>query len=83
MTRSVRGVGVLDKCLVILEALQAGPMGLSALVRATGLNRATAHRLATALEGHGLVQRDEEGRFALGLRLLALARGVDRAGRMR
>ena len=36
---------------------------------ATGLSRATAHRLASALEVHGLVDRDDEGRFALGSRM--------------
>ena len=41
---------------------------------ATGLSRATAHRLAVALELHGLVRRDPDGRFALGVRLVALGR---------
>ena len=35
----------------------------------TGLSRATAHRLAVALEVHGLLRRDPAGRFALGARL--------------
>jgi DNA-binding IclR family transcriptional regulator len=39
---------------------------------ATGLPRATAHRLAVALGRHGLVGRDEAGRFVLGLRLISL-----------
>jgi DNA-binding IclR family transcriptional regulator len=42
-------------------------------VAATGLSRATAHRLAVALEAHGMVRRDGDGRFALGLRMLPLA----------
>jgi DNA-binding IclR family transcriptional regulator len=45
-------------------------------VVATGLPRATAHRLATALERHGLVRRDGDGRFILGTRLLALGRAA-------
>src|SRR5206468_265201 len=69
---SLSGVGVLDKAAAILTALEAGPCNLNALVDATGIPRPTAHRLASALEAHGLVRRDDEGRFALGLRLVAL-----------
>ena len=69
---SLSGVGVLDKAAAILTALEAGPCNLNALVEATGMPRPTAHRLASALEVHGLVRRDDEGRFALGLRLVAL-----------
>jgi DNA-binding IclR family transcriptional regulator len=69
---SLSGVGVVDKAVTILSALEAGPRNLNALVDATGIPRPTAHRLASALEAHGLVRRDEEGRFALGLRLVAL-----------
>src|SRR5690606_10802232 len=39
----------------------------------------TAHRLAVALEAHGLVRRDDEGRFALGVRLVALGRAAAEA----
>jgi DNA-binding IclR family transcriptional regulator len=69
---SVSGVGVLDKVAAILAALEPAPLGLAGLVDATGIPRPTAHRLATALEDHGLVRRDDQGRFALGLRLVAL-----------
>ena len=66
------GVGVLDKAVTILTALENGPLALAGLVAATGISRPTAHRLACALEAHGLVRRDDEGRFTLGLRLVAL-----------
>src|SRR5215510_13413213 len=66
---TLTGVGVLDKAVSILDALEPGPLALPALVRATGLSRATAHRLACALETHRLVDRDGEGRFRLGPRL--------------
>ena len=69
-------VGVIDKSAVVLDALEAGPRTLAELVTATGLPRATAHRLATALESHGWVRRDDEGRFALGTRLIALGRAA-------
>lgn len=73
---SVSGVGVLDKAVGVLEALAAGPRTLAELQATTGLPRATAHRLAVALEVHGLVRRDDEGRFALGFALMALGRAA-------
>jgi len=73
---SVRTVGVLDKAVGVLDVLEHGPRSLAELVAATGLSRATAHRLAVALEDHGLVRRDDEGRFALGVRLVALGRAA-------
>jgi DNA-binding IclR family transcriptional regulator len=79
MGGSVSGVGVLDKAVAVLDALEDRPLALGGLVAATGLSRATAHRLAVALEDHGLVRRDGEGRFALGLRLLALGRAAGAA----
>ena len=70
--------GVIDKSAAILEALaEGGPATLADLVDATGLSRPTAHRLAVALEAHGLVGRDERGRFRLGVRLAAWGRQAD------
>lgn len=68
------GVGVLDKAMTVLHAVESGPLGLSQLQASTGLPRATAHRLATALEAHGMLRRDVEGRFELGHGLVALGR---------
>ncbi|MCU1400891.1 MAG: putative IclR family transcriptional regulator, partial [Acidimicrobiales bacterium] len=74
---SVSGVGVLDKAIGVLHALRAGgPLGLAELQQATGLPRATAHRLAVALEEHGLVRRDAVGRFCLGFELIAMGRAA-------
>lgn len=74
------GVGVLDKAVRILSALESGPSSLASLVASTGLARPTAHRLAVALEHHRMVTRDAQGRFVLGPRLgeLATAAGEDR-----
>ncbi len=69
---SVSGVGVLDKAVGILAALEAGPASLSELVAKTGQPKATAHRLAQALERHAMVGRDPDGRFVLGRRLAEL-----------
>ena len=70
---SVSGVGVLDKAMGVLAAVEDAPRSLAELVDATGLSRATAHRLARALEVHGLVRRTPDGRFAVGPRLDAVA----------
>ncbi len=77
MEPRVSGVGTIDKGLRVLDAVEAsGPCALSDLVVATGLSRATTHRLAVALETHGLLRRTADGRFALGLRLVGLGRAA-------
>jgi DNA-binding IclR family transcriptional regulator len=60
-----RTIQVLDRAIAVLHACESGPATLQDLVVRTGLPRATAHRLASALEGHGLLCR-EDGRWALG-----------------
>lgn len=76
MEPMVRTVGVLDKSVSVIDAVAAEKCFLADLVERTGLSRATAHRLAVALEHHGLLRRTEDGRFALGLHLLALGRAA-------
>ena len=78
MGQRVSGVGVLDKSAAVLEAVASAgrPLSLTDLVAATGLSRATAHRLGVALGTHGLLRRDGDGRFALGLRLIGLGRAA-------
>ena len=70
----VTGVGVLDKAVLVLRAVAERPVSLAALQSTTGLPRATAHRLAVALEAHGLLRRDDDGRFDLGPELASLGR---------
>jgi DNA-binding IclR family transcriptional regulator len=70
----VTGVGVLDKAMVVMRAISDEPCGLAQLQVSTGLPRATAHRLASALEEHGLLRRDAAGRFELGHGLVALGK---------
>lgn len=70
-------VGVLDKAMTVLRVLERhGPLTLNELRAAAQLPRATAYRLAAALEVHGLVRRDGAGRFALGLGLVGLGRAA-------
>lgn len=73
---SVTGVGVLDKAMAVLRAVGEAPCTLSRLQTSTGLPRATAHRLATALESHGLLRRDAQGRFELGHALVPLGQAA-------
>lgn len=71
------GVGVLDKAVAVLRALEsAGPLSLVELQERTGLPRATAHRLAAALTDHGLVRRDASGSYVLGWALVGLGRAA-------
>lgn len=72
----VTGVGVLDKAVQILRAVAERPLTLNGLQSATGLPRATAHRLAVALEQQGLLRRDDDGRFDLGPELASLGRAA-------
>jgi DNA-binding IclR family transcriptional regulator len=67
------GIGVVDKSVAILAAVAGSPRTLADLVAVTALPRATAHRLAVALEVHRLLGRDPDGRFVLGPRVGELA----------
>jgi DNA-binding IclR family transcriptional regulator len=67
------GVGVLDRCVALLDLLATGPKSLRMVADASGLPRPTAHRLLVALEAHRLVAREQSGAFRLGPRLTELA----------
>ncbi|GAA1998407.1 IclR family transcriptional regulator [Nakamurella flavida] len=67
------GIGVLDKAVQVLRAAADRPIGLADLCTATGLPRATAHRLAVGLEVHGMLARDSAGRWCPGPLLGSLA----------
>ncbi|MEO6987247.1 MAG: IclR family transcriptional regulator [Aquihabitans sp.] len=81
MEHTVSGVGVLDKSVAVLSAVAdaATPRSLGDLVSSTGLPKATVHRLAVALESHGLLRRDGSGAFLLGLRMIGLGRAATEA----
>ena len=70
-----RSIQLLDRAIAVLHACEEGPATLNDLVDRTGLARATAHRLATALEDHGMLRRDD-GRWALGPTLARLGAGA-------
>jgi DNA-binding IclR family transcriptional regulator len=71
--QDISGIGVVDKSAAILNAAATAPRTLAELVEATALPRATAHRLAVALEVHRLLTRDSAGRFVVGPRVGELA----------
>ena len=72
----VSGVGVLDKAVAVLYALAESPAALAELQARLDLPRATVHRLAGALEQHGMLRRDVEGRYELGLALVSLGQAA-------
>lgn len=61
----------------VLHSVAQSPCGLAELCERTGLPRATAYRLAAALEVHRLLARDDEGRWRLGPAVTELAAHVN------
>ena len=68
----------LDRALDVLEAVAAGgELGVSEVAARTGLVVSTTHRLLASLADRGYVrQSSAHGRYALGLKVLELARGM-------
>lgn len=63
---AVSGIKVLDRAVAIMMTAANRPSSLNELCEATGLPRATAHRLATALEAHRILTRTEDGKWGAG-----------------
>jgi DNA-binding IclR family transcriptional regulator len=68
--------------MAILHAVAEEPASLAELVARTGLPRATAHRLAVALEGHRMIRRTPEGSWGPGPALAELNRGTPDPGEL-
>ena len=66
-------VGVLDRSVAIMDAVESGARSFTAIAEATGLPKSTAHRLINALEAHGFLMHVGGVGYALGPRLLSLA----------
>jgi DNA-binding IclR family transcriptional regulator len=66
-------VGVLDRAMAILQAIEGGARSHTEVARLTGLARPTAHRLLKSMESHGLVTSVDRQGLRLGPRLLGLA----------
>ena len=71
-------LATVDKAIDVLFQLHAAgaPQGVTALARALELPKSSTHRLLAALLHRGLVERDERGRYQLGIGLIALGLGV-------
>ena len=70
-----RPVASVARALLLLEELRDSEegLGVNELARRIGVNASTASRLLATLESFGLVQRDGNGPFRLGLALVTLA----------
>ena len=69
------GIKVLDRAVAIARSVAAGDKTLAELSDDTELPRATAHRIATALEVHHVLARTEHGEWRLGPALSGYAAG--------
>ena len=67
-----------DKALDLLFRLheEPSPVGVTALGRALGLPKSSAHRLLASLCRRGLVEQDDHGRYRPGIGLVALGLGA-------
>lgn len=74
------------RLMAIVDALAQsadGGLRLADVMRATELNKTTAHRLLAGLVANGLADQDAEtGRFFVGMRLLTLAQAAKRRFRL-
>lgn len=67
------GVGVLDRAVAVLDAVEAGPHTFTDIVEATGFSRTTTHRLVKSLVDHELLAFRGGYGYRLGPRLLRFA----------
>ena len=70
--------GTVEKALDILFHLHEmpEPQGVTAIGRALGMPKSSAHRLLAALGKRGLVEQDVRGRYQIGIALIALGLGA-------
>lgn len=70
--------GAIEKAVEVLFHLHEAPeaQGVTAVGRALGLPKSSAHRLLRALGRRGLVERDARGRYRPGIGLVALGVGI-------
>jgi DNA-binding IclR family transcriptional regulator len=66
-------VGVLDRAIDVIDAVEAEARSFTAIAETTGLTKPTAHRLINALVTHGFLMHVDQVGYTLGPRLLSLA----------
>src|SRR5271154_6480750 len=61
----------LDRAFAVLDLLASSTisLGLAEIAAALGLHKSTTHRFLMVLERHRMVERNQTGKFRLGLRL--------------
>ena len=81
MANSRSGDGVVERVVRVLASFDRDRTAQSAaqIARAAGLPTSTAHRLVTELTAAGLLERDDDDRYRVGLRLWELATRGSRA----
>jgi len=74
----VESLSTVEKAVDLLYLLHesSAPQGVTAIGRALGVPKSSAHRLLTALSRRGLVEQDGRGRYAPGIGLVALGLGA-------
>ncbi|WP_300455476.1 IclR family transcriptional regulator [Accumulibacter sp.] len=67
-------IQVIERMMALLDVLadQPEPVSLKILARESGLHPSTAHRILAAMNSAAIVERQEAGSYALGIRLLEL-----------
>jgi DNA-binding IclR family transcriptional regulator len=78
LSESKSPIQVIQRMARLLDAIAAepGPASLKLLSAETGLHPSTAFRILASLAEEGYVERDQAGRYRLGVRLLQLAARV-------
>ena len=74
----MESLSTVEKAVDLLYLLHesSGPQGVTAIGRALGVPKSSAHRLLTALSRRGLVEQDGRGRYGPGIGLVALGLGA-------
>lgn len=77
--RRVVSVGVLNKALRILDAVQGAASGLSLdeVSKGTGINKSTAYRMLSHLEREAYLMREADGHYVIGTKIVQLAAQVN------
>jgi IclR family acetate operon transcriptional repressor len=75
---AVESLSTVEKAVDLLYLLHesTAPQGVTAIGRALGVPKSSAHRLLTALSRRGLVEQDGRGRYGPGIGLVALGLGA-------
>lgn len=68
-------VQVLDRAFNLIDIIAESGKDLAVeeLVEKTGLNRSTVYRLVEALAAHGYLEKTEQSRYRLGMKVVSLA----------